>query len=175
MSFGYDYIHQCALVSRRRLYYLYSYSVRLRRCSSFSDGQCESLYRAGEQRIQAFTLFYIPISPIREPIGHDGGIMKQNKNEELQSRREFFKRAAKGALPILGAIALANMPVIANAGESAMGCKYGCSTGCYTACQGSCKSSCSGSCKNGCDGCKYTCSGSCKNSCSGTCKHSSSR
>lgn len=28
--------------------------------------------------------------------------MKKNgKNEELQSRREFFKRAAKGALPIL--------------------------------------------------------------------------
>lgn len=27
--------------------------------------------------------------------------MKKNgKNEELQSRREFFKRAAKGALPI---------------------------------------------------------------------------
>ncbi len=30
------------------------------------------------------------------------------KNEKLQSRREFFKKAAKGALPILGAIVLAN-------------------------------------------------------------------
>jgi len=28
--------------------------------------------------------------------------MENNKNEELQSRREFFKKAAKGALPILG-------------------------------------------------------------------------
>lgn len=29
--------------------------------------------------------------------------MKKNeKNEELQSRREFFKKAAKSALPILG-------------------------------------------------------------------------
>ena len=37
--------------------------------------------------------------------------MKKNeKNEELQSRREFFKKAAKGALPILGAIALAGAP-----------------------------------------------------------------
>ena len=33
--------------------------------------------------------------------------MKKNgKNEELQSRREFFKKAAKGALPIFGAIVL---------------------------------------------------------------------
>ena len=29
--------------------------------------------------------------------------MKHDKNEELQSRRQFFKKAAKGALPILGA------------------------------------------------------------------------
>ena len=33
--------------------------------------------------------------------------MKKNgKNEELQSRREFFKRAAKGALPILAGEAM---------------------------------------------------------------------
>ena len=101
--------------------------------------------------------------------------MKKNKNEELQSRREFFKKAAKGALPILGAIILASNPVLANAGETAMGCKYGCSTGCYTACSVSCKSVCDGTCKNACYGCKYTCEGTCKNSCAGTCKHSSSR
>ena len=34
------------------------------------------------------------------------------KNEELQTRREFFKKAAKGALPILGAIVLAGTPGI---------------------------------------------------------------
>ena len=50
--------------------------------------------------------------------------MKKNeKNEELQSRREFFKKAAKGALPILGAIVLANAPAVINAAEKApMGC-----------------------------------------------------
>ena len=38
--------------------------------------------------------------------------MKKNeRNEELQSRREFFKKAAKGALPILGAMVLANAPL----------------------------------------------------------------
>lgn len=100
---------------------------------------------------------------------------KKNRDEELQSRREFFKKAAKGALPILGAIALASTPLLASAADSAMGCKYGCSSGCYSSCSGSCKSSCSGTCKHACEGCKYTCSGSCKNSCSGTCKHSSSR
>lgn len=96
--------------------------------------------------------------------------MKTNKNEELQSRRQFFKRAAKTALPILGAIVLANMPIIAKATETETGC-----SGCGSSCSGSCKYTCSGSCKNGCEGCKYTCSGSCKNSCSGTCKYSSSR
>ena len=40
---------------------------------------------------------------------------KNKKNEELQSRREFFKQAAKGALPVLGAILLANTPSILKA------------------------------------------------------------
>lgn len=105
--------------------------------------------------------------------------MEKNKNEELQSRRQFFKKAAKGALPILGAIVLSQMPVVSKASESEMGCRYGCSGscsgGCSGSCSGSCKYTCSGTCKNGCEGCKYTCDGSCKNSCSGTCRHSSSR
>lgn len=45
--------------------------------------------------------------------------MKKNeKNEGLQSRREFFKKAAKGALPILGLAIMANVPMISNAAES---------------------------------------------------------
>lgn len=99
--------------------------------------------------------------------------MKKDKNEELQSRREFFKNAAKSVLPILGAIVLAGNPALAKAEEFATGCKYGCSTGCYTACSGSCRSGCDGTCKNSCYGCKYTCEGTCKNSCAGTCSHSS--
>ena len=80
--------------------------------------------------------------------------MKKNaKNEELQSRREFFKKAAKGALPILGAIVLAGAPGIMNAVENAPnGCsRYGC---------GTCTGSCSGCCKGGCN---TTCLGGCKN------------
>ncbi len=107
--------------------------------------------------------------------------MKQNKKEELQSRREFFKRAAKSALPILGAIALANMPVIAQAATSetgvyCAGCKNDCTNGCAGGCHRSCGSSCGYGCKGNsshnysgsCDGCKYSCGG-CKGMCSGTC------
>ena len=54
---------------------------------------------------------------------------KRKKNEELQSRREFFKKAAKSALPILGAIVLAGAPLISKA-EQPMGCNYGCSGAC---------------------------------------------
>ena len=96
--------------------------------------------------------------------------MKNNRqNEELQSRREFFKKAAKGALPILGAIILANAPVIANAAkESPMGCNNSCYRGCASRCSGRCQTTCNVSCQNHCRDncgatCKYTCSGKCTN------------
>lgn len=91
---------------------------------------------------------------------------KKMNNEELQSRREFFKKAAKGALPILGAIALAN-PVIAKAAEadpSGCGfnsCGYSCSGTCSGTCGGSCGMGCSGGCKGGCGGCRGACQASC--------------
>lgn len=52
--------------------------------------------------------------------------MKKNKkNEELQSRRAFFKKAAKGALPILAAAVLAGAPSILKAAENTpSGCNY---------------------------------------------------
>lgn len=83
----------------------------------------------------------------------------ENKKNELQSRREFFKKAAKGALPFLGAIVLANTSLISLAAEGEpMGCKYGCANTCYT------------SCSNGCD---RLCLQNCFSSCSGGCKSSS--
>lgn len=39
--------------------------------------------------------------------------MKKNRNEELQSRREFFKNAVKSVLPILGTIVLSSTTVLA--------------------------------------------------------------
>lgn len=93
---------------------------------------------------------------------------KQTENEELQSRREFFKQAAKKALPVIGAIALAGSPILAHAAESeptdcSGNCSYGCGRQCSTGCSGSCAGSCSGACKGYCQGgCKGNCYGSCK-------------
>lgn len=100
--------------------------------------------------------------------------MKKNKKEELQSRRQFFKRAAKGTLPILAATVLASTPFLSQASESAMGCKYGCSGSCYGTCSGTCSGSChyscDGTCKGGCGG---RCTGSCNVTCSGACDRTS--
>ena len=96
---------------------------------------------------------------------------KKNKHDELQSRREFFKKAATGALPIVAAIALSGMPSILKATEDTpMGCNIGCSNGCYTSCYTTCRIMCSGSCQGGCQG---QCTGQCARSCSGTCRGSS--
>lgn len=107
--------------------------------------------------------------------------MRKNKTkEELQSRREFFKKAAKGVLPFLGAILLANAPSIIKAKDAdpqfcMFGCAGFCAGGCYSTCLGYCMGTCSGCvgfCKEQCIGCIGSCSGtcmSCKGSCLGSC------
>ncbi len=73
----------------------------------------------------------------------------ENKKNELQSRREFFKKAAKGALPILGAIVLANAPLISEAAESEpMGCNKTCYHGCHATCSATCQTTCNRSCRS---------------------------
>ena len=101
-------------------------------------------------------------------------IMKENKKEEVQSRREFFKSAAKKALPILGVIALANLPLDITASKVEMGCN-GCHGTCMASCKGSCYGECKGTCKYECNsGCKSSCRGTCKNTCRNSCAGSSS-
>lgn len=86
---------------------------------------------------------------------------KVNQKEEVQSRRDFFKKAAKTALPILGVALLASNPIIAKASETAMDCMYGCSGGCWRSCTG-CKDSCRGECVTTCrNTCDTTCTGGC--------------
>ena len=104
---------------------------------------------------------------------------KKNSTEELQSRREFFKKAAKGALPILGAMMLAGAPSIVKAVEKTpMGCEWGCMNSCSGGCRMSCNTTCKGGCGSTCRGrcinsCK-SCSGSCQGTCSGSCEYTSS-
>jgi len=104
--------------------------------------------------------------------------MKNNKrNEDIQSRREFFKKAAKGALPILSAIILASTPVILKAKDAApqwcrFGCAGFCAGQCYASCLGGCYSTCTGCvafCKQQCIGCIGSCHGTCFKTCSGSC------
>lgn len=101
----------------------------------------------------------------------------QNKKEEIQSRREFFKNAAKKSLPIVAAAMLASTPLISKAAETSMGCNDSCYNGCSVNCTDGCKigcegchGNCQGSCKGGCEGsCKNTCEGSCRGYCGGNC------
>ena len=98
---------------------------------------------------------------------------EENKKEEIQSRREFFKNAAKKGLPIVAAIALAGMPTVANAVESTT-CKYGCVDGCADSCLTSCKTKCDSLCHDVCiNTCKGECKGGCKDTCETSCKKSS--
>ena len=84
---------------------------------------------------------------------------EKKKHEELQSRRDFFKKAAKAALPIVGAIVLASAPSIVTAAEKEP-------MGCETTCSGPCKGNCHGQCIDTCrGGCERTCSGRCEGSC----------
>ncbi len=82
--------------------------------------------------------------------------MKTNQKEELQSRREFFKKAAKAALPVVGAIVLTQIPTIAQA-TPALGCTID-----------ACTSTCTGSCKGTCRSCSAGCSKSCSRGCQTT-------
>ena len=90
--------------------------------------------------------------------------MGNGENKNLQGRREFFKQAAKKALPILGAVALMSNPMIAKAVDGEL---LGCN-GCYDYCQKGCKSGCEGGCK---DHCALSCSESCRNTCRGGCEN----
>ena len=89
---------------------------------------------------------------------------EKNKNEEIQSRREFFKKAAKATLPVLGAVVLSNIPFTETKADYVN--RF---TGECTGCSGSCQRSCSGSCQGNCQG---DCQGNCKGGCYGTCKGS---
>lgn len=79
--------------------------------------------------------------------------MKENKDEELQSRREFFKKTAQKALPII-AISVFGSALLSSCDkddEPDGGCK-GCSGGCEASCSGSCDDDCSGGCSGLCEG-----------------------
>ena len=116
--------------------------------------------------------------------------MKNKENEELESRRQFFRQTVKRTLPILGAILLSNSQLIGaihkiepnkkeKPTDCESGCVFSCSGSCTNTCLESCilgcKDSCSSMCRDSCNGsCKDTCSGACKEDCMSTCKYTCS-
>ena len=89
-------------------------------------------------------------------------------DETLKSRRDFFKKTLKGALPFLGVLTLSNMPLNLLAKNEWSG-ECSCTDDCTNSCR-SCELSCSNNCDKGCLGscygdCKRTCLYSCIESC----------
>lgn len=84
---------------------------------------------------------------------------------KIQSRREFFKNAAKRGLSILGTMMLASTPATTQAKETPMGCntncQLACAVNCFSGCRGKCADNCAKSCSKSC---LYGCKGGCKNS-----------
>lgn len=96
----------------------------------------------------------------------------KKQNEELQSRREFFKKAAKAALPVIGSVVMASLPNFMQAAET--GCGLSCSNSCVAACKNSCVGYCENTCHSTCQGscklgCQNSCSGSCETKCTTSC------
>ena len=114
-------------------------------------------------------------------------VMDNKKNEELQSRREFFKRTLQSVLPVLGVTILSNFfipKVYAECGGTyfdAINTRTGQCLGCSGTCSGECRGTCSGSCTGsntqgnlqGNTGCRNNgCYGGCAGGCQGTCYRS---
>ena len=87
---------------------------------------------------------------------------KETRDEELQSRRDFFRKTAKKALPILG-VALFGTTLLTSCGgdddepdepSKPQGCN-GCSGSCSNSCSGSCDESCSAACAFNCGSSQY--------------------
>lgn len=87
---------------------------------------------------------------------------EKNSNEELQSRREFFKKAAKAALPVVGAVVLSSLPIVKMYGSEP--CKE-----CTNSCRGTCAECFAGCTSN----CGYNCSRTCSQTCADACKRES--
>lgn len=87
---------------------------------------------------------------------------KKKNNEELQSRREFMKKTAKGALPILG-ISLFGPAILSSCEKEEVKSNGNGNGNGSCSCSNTCSGSCDGDCAGNCDGCSGSCyTSSCK-------------
>lgn len=93
----------------------------------------------------------------------------KKKNTEIQSRRDFFKKAAKAALPILAIVALPSILTSCDPDDDATsgggsGSSGGKGSSCHSSCAVVCRAnaqyapySCNGTCKGACTSCRGFC------------------
>lgn len=105
----------------------------------------------------------------------------KKKNNEMLSRREFFKTAVQKTLPFMAALSLPSF-ILSCGGDDPINTPEGC-TDCTNSCLDSCSKVCSESCENGNNstsctdcgaGCENTCSGECANNCETGCSETCS-
>jgi len=70
---------------------------------------------------------------------------EKNQTEEVQSRREFFKKTARIALPLIGGIIIGSSPsiykkAVTKVATGCDGCSGSCDGGCAVGCRGGCHS-----------------------------------
>lgn len=85
------------------------------------------------------------------PMGYNRAKQTMENSKEIQTRREFFKNAARKSLPIMGVILLSATPFRINASTSSdcasNSCTNSCKGNCTKWCNGTCLTSCSDNCK----------------------------
>ena len=95
---------------------------------------------------------------------------EQIKTDDLQSRRDFFKKTVSKVLPILGAVVL-GQTIMTSCDPIGGGSTSDSCTG--SSCKGSCDGSCSGGCDDSCiDYCSRNCSHTCTTTCYGASRRS---
>ena len=113
---------------------------------------------------------------------------KNTKNDDVISRRRFFRRAANMIIPALG---LAMLPQLFTSceidepypGSITTGCNGSCSGKCSTSCAIGCATSCTADCRTLCKGnaitipssCNHSCKSKCYGSCASTCSSQTTR
>lgn len=103
-----------------------------------------------------FLYIYLSYFSIQPVYGGDAGIVlisnimeKKMNNEELQSRREFFKKAVKGVLPVLGVVVL-GPSILSSCDTTPNKPTSSCGSSCKALCRNTCSLTCAASCNQGC-------------------------
>ena len=101
------------------------------------------------------------------------------ENEEIISRRKFFRKASNYIIPAFAIVALPSVLTSCEIDEEYPGIIDDSCSSCKGTCSGACTKSCSGECSNTCgvacsSSCGYnSCKGSCRNNCGNNCRSSS--